>query len=114
MRTIKQDVLAGLTCLGLFVAVSILTATPAHAQHGGRPGPPHPRPRFTGGGYNWYPGYDYGYGGYGYGDYGYSGGGFDLAFGDPYGVFGGSAPFQGFADPYGVFGGSSIFDFLLP
>ena len=126
MKTIK-DVLAGLTCLGLFVAVSILAATPAHAQQGGRPGvavghpaapssapvPPPRGRRLLGGGTYWYPGYDYGYGGYGYGGYDYSDGGFNPGFSDPYGVFGGSAPFQGVADPYGAFGGSTILD-LLP
>jgi len=111
MRTIKQDVLAGLTCLGLLVAVSILAATPAHAQQRSHPGvvpsnaaPPasfhhHRGIRFIGGGTYWYPGYEYGYDwypGYQYG-YGYSVGGFN----------------PGFADPYGVFGGPSIFD-LLP
>ncbi len=115
MRTIMQNVLAGLTCVGLFVAGSIVAATPAHAQQGGRAAvhavpsasvPHQSGRRFIWGGNYWYPGY----GGYGYGGYGYSEGGFNPGFADPYGVFGGSAPSQGFGDPYGVFGGPSIFD----
>jgi hypothetical protein len=123
MRTIKNGFLRRLTCLGLFTAVAVLGPTPAQAQRGGHAGvargghapssasTPHSSGRWyiVGGGY-WYPGYQYGY----VYTSTYPAAGFSPGFADPYGVFGGSAPFRGFADPYGVFGGPSVFDYLVP